>query len=604
MTGREIRTFVTTHRSNDTGNLAIRMKNGISCSKYKPVDYQQLRAEAEAKKLASAGIQLKIKKTQHACKVTKDQTLIKQHSVVWWKEHKRLSESREKVESQLQTFLEEKSTLCPFFADMVNLEQQLSEERDGYKACTVHPIWQLRDDLKHRICELRHDSLHQSQMENDFDPENIIQQVESVKRQQNVLIEKLIQEQRALKEGLLECDILESIHSEEIADQLGEIPIILQEIACPYAELKSSVLSEYQQLVDLYTRKMKELDGQLKDIDRNCKWNKEDHWILQSVISQYPYDLPNRRVLYLDMLSRLLPHKPRQELVSHEKIWDLNRFTKQQRKALIESWTRYRKDFVMKALLTISEACSAYEAELILANDRVQQQQICTELKEKVIQWRAHQEEAARLESAIAARRRQEEEQGEKQRKEKEKLQRADEKEKLQKYKAEKRQAWEELQRRDEERLEQLRRIMTQQAEKDRERILYRQQQLEKRLLERKEMALHDEQVEMERQRRLEALRQQVAVIAEFDPVRMMSDTKAWKAKMGIGTEEEVVLQKPLFELHTYTEQQIVSDPRIRVEMALREAGLHKTSYAKEILPKILPPKPPRKDMESTVFKK
>lgn len=42
------------------GNLAIRMKNGISSSKYKPVDYQQLRAEAEAKKLASAGIQLKV----------------------------------------------------------------------------------------------------------------------------------------------------------------------------------------------------------------------------------------------------------------------------------------------------------------------------------------------------------------------------------------------------------------------------------------------------------------------------------------------------------------------------------------------------------------
>ncbi|XP_018408668.1 PREDICTED: coiled-coil domain-containing protein 148 [Nanorana parkeri] len=603
MTGRDIRTFVTTHRSKDTGNLVIRMKNGISSSKYKPVNYQQLRAETEAKKFASAGIQLKIKKTQQACKITKDQTLIKQHSLVWWKEHKRLSDSREKMESQLQIFLEEKSTFCPFFADIVNFEQQLSEERDGYKACTVHPIWQLRDDLKHRICELRHDSLHQSQMENDFDPENIIQQVESVKRQQNVLIEKLIQEQQALEEELYGCDILEFIHLEEISDPLGEIPVILQEIECPYPDLKSSVLSEYQQLVDLYSRKMKELDGQSKDIDRNCTWSTEDHWILQSVISQYPYDLPNRRALYLDMLSRLLPHKPRQELVSHEKIWDLNRFAKDQRKALIESRTRYKKDFVLKALLTIAEAGSAYEAELILANDRLQQHQICTELKEKVMQWRVHQEEATRLESAIAARRRQEEEQRERQSKEKEKLQRADEKEKIQKYKAEKQQAWEELQRRDIERLEQLRRIMTQQAEKDRERVVYRQQLLEKRLLERKEMALHDEQVEMERQRRLEALRQQVAVIAEFDPVRMMSDTKAWKARMGIGTEEEVVLQKPLFELHTYSEQQIISDPRIRVEMALRDAGLHKTSYAKEILPKIPPPKPPRKDMESTIFK-
>ncbi|KAM5152196.1 coiled-coil domain-containing protein 148 [Mantella aurantiaca] len=604
MTGRDLRTFVTTQRSRDTGNLVIRMKNGISSSKYKPVDYQQLRAETEAKKLATAGIQLKIKKTQHARKITKDQTLIKQHSLVWWKEHKRLSESREKVESQLQSFLEERSTYCPFFADMVALEQQLSEERDGYKACTVHPIWQLRDDLKHRICELQHDSLHQSEMENDFDPENVIKQVESVKRQQNVLIEKLIQEQRVLEDELLECDIPEFIHSEEISNQLEKIPTILQEIECPYLDLKTSVLSEYQQLVDLYTRKMKELDGQLNDIDRNCKWSEEDHWIIQSVIGQYPNDLPSRRTLYLDMLSRLLPHKPRQELVSHEKIWDLNRFVKDQRKALMESWTRYKKDFVMKALLTIAEACSEYEAEFMLANDRLRQQQICTELKDKVMQWRTHQEEAARLESAIAARRRQEEEQGERQRKEKEKLQRADEKEKIQKYKAEKRQAWEELQRRDVERLEQLRRLMTQQADKDRQRVVYRQQLLEKRLLERKEMVLHDEQVEMERQQRLEALRQQVAVIAEFDPVRMMSDTKSWKARMGIGTEEEVVIQKPLFELHTYNEKQIVSDPRVRIEMALREAGLHKTSYAKEILPKILPPKPPRKDMESTVFKK
>ncbi|KAM9305823.1 coiled-coil domain-containing protein 148 [Gastrophryne carolinensis] len=602
MTGRDIRTFVTTQRSGHTGNLVIRMKNGIGSSKYKPVDYQQLHAEAEAKKLTSAEIQLKIKKTQHACKVTKDQTLIKQHSPVWWKEHKRLQESRENLESQLQMFLEEKSTTCPFFADISDLEQQLSEERDGYKACTVHPIWQLRDDLKHRIHELRHHSLPLNDMENDFDPENIILQVESVKTQQHVLIEKLNCKQQTLEAELSEINT-EEFYSEDIADELRELPAILQEIECPYPDLKSSLLQEYQQLAEFYTTKMKELDMQLKDIDRGCKWSKEEHWIFHSIITQYPFDLSNRRALYLDMLSRHLPRKPRQELVSHEKICDLNCFTKDQRKGLMESWSRYKKDFVMKAVLTMAEACSAYESEVIMANDRRRQQEICAELKEKVTQWRAQQEEAARLESAFAGRRRQEEEQREKQRLEKEKQHRVDEKDKIQKYKAEKRQAWEEQQRRDLERLEQLRRIMAQQAEKDRERVIYRQQQLEKRLLERKEMVLHEEEVEIERQRRLNALRQQVAVIAEFDPVRMMGDTKAWKAKLGIGI-EEVVLQKPLFELHTYTEQQIVSDPRVRVEMALREAGLHRTVYAKEILPQILPPRPPRRDMESTVFKK
>lgn len=37
----------------------------------------------------------------------------------------------------------------------------------------------------------------------------------------------------------------------------------------------------------------------------------------------------------------------------------------------------------------------------------------------------------------------------------------------------------------------------------------------------------------------------------------MMSDTVASKAKMGIGIEEEFILQKPLFTLNTYNEQQV-----------------------------------------------
>lgn len=38
----------------------------------------------------------------------------------------------------------------------------------------------------------------------------------------------------------------------------------------------------------------------------------------------------------------------------------------------------------------------------------------------------------------------------------------------------------------------------------------------------------------------------------------MMSDTIASKAKLGIDTEEEFILQKPLFTLHTYNEQQVI----------------------------------------------
>ena len=40
----------------------------------------------------------------------------------------------------------------------------------------------------------------------------------------------------------------------------------------------------------------------------------------------------------------------------------------------------------------------------------------------------------------------------------------------------------------------------------------------------------------------------------------MMSDTVASKARMGIGTEEELILQKPLFTLNTYNEQQVIME--------------------------------------------
>ncbi|KAL4688579.1 hypothetical protein H8959_004831, partial [Pygathrix nigripes] len=220
-----------------------------------------------------------------------------------------------------------------------------------------------------------------------------------------------------------------------------------------------------------------------------------------------------------------------------------------------------------------------------------------------VLQWRAHQEEVARLEMEISARRREKEEEKEKLWKKKELLQRAEKKKKIKKYWAKKKQKWQEMEMRDLQRLEELKKLMAEQSLKDRERLKYRKELLERRLMEKKEAALQEAHEDKERARRLEALRKQVAVVAQFDPVRMMSDTMASKARMGIEIEEEFILQKPLFTLNTYNEQQIISDPRLRFELALREAGLHRTLYAKEILPKISPRKPPRKDMESTVFK-
>ncbi|XP_049629082.1 coiled-coil domain-containing protein 148 [Suncus etruscus] len=428
--------------------------------------------------------------------------------------------------------------------------------------------------------------------------------VDSVKEQLKDVFERLSLEQQKIENDLSDWSMKTLDHSsEERSNPLNELPMELENLDCPYPDLKSSILNEFYNFTEKYKKRLQEFDLQLEEICRNFQLSEEDHWIFQAVLDQYPGDLSGRRTLYLDMLQRYFPHKSRHDLVEHEKHCDRYRFAKEQRKILILSWNKNRRDFVQKAVLTLVEACAAHEMESTLAKNKKRQQELCADLKAKVFQWRLHQEEVARLEMEISARRREKEEEKEKLWKKKELSQREEKKEKIRKYWAKKEQKWQEMEMRDLRRLEELKKVMAEQSVKDRERVKYRQELLEKRLMEKKEVVLQEAHEEEERERRLEALRKQVAIVAQFDPVRMMSDTKASKARMGIGTEEEFILQKPLFSLNTYNEQQIISDPRLRFELALREAGLHKTSYAKEILPKINPQKPPRKDMESTVFK-
>ncbi|XP_077010016.1 coiled-coil domain-containing protein 148 isoform X2 [Tamandua tetradactyla] len=587
--------FMTIQRNDNSGSLIFHLKNGMRSTKYKPVDYQQLHALTEAKKLASASTQVKIRKTLQTSKLCKEQTLIKQHKQVWWQEHQRLNEARCKMESEIKFFLNEENIGNEYLSDLTSFEQELSEQWCTYLKNVVYPIQQLRADLKYR---------QHSNPQIEFDSVKVLEEVDFVKKQLKAIFERLNLEQQKLENDLSDWSMkIQGHFSEGKSNPLRKLPIELETLECPYPDLKSSILNEFWNLTEKYQKKLQDVDLQLEDTYSNFHLNKEEHWIYQAILDQYPRDLIGRRTLYLDMLQRYFPHKSRYDLVDHEQYCDQYNFVREQRRILISNWNKNRKEFIQKAVMTLAEACATHEMESTLAKDRKKQQELCADLKAKVLQWRAHQEEVARLEMDISARRREKEKEKEKLWKRKELLQREEKKNKIRKYWAKKEQKWKDMEMRDLRRLEELRKLMAEQTVKDRERVKYRQELLEKRLMEKKEVFLQEAREERERERRLEALRKQVAIVAQFDPVRMMSGTVASKAKMGIGIEEEFILQKPLFTLTTYNEQQIISDPRLRFELALREAGLHKTFYAKEVLPKINPQKPPRKDMESTVFK-
>ncbi|MBN3323968.1 CC148 protein, partial [Atractosteus spatula] len=620
--------------------LTLQMKDGLGSKKYKPVDYQQLQAITEAKRFASANIELKIHKTLQAARRTKENTITRQHRQVWCKEYARLMKAGQRLDLEIQKFLDEDGINNDFLLQMKDNELQLEKERSLFRADTVDPIWQLKDDLRSRLSEMCSYTSQHPLKTQSIQCDLILEQVEYVKKQQKDIIEKLDLECLSVEEEISATRTQAWLSStEEIPSSLHQIPEEVLKLECPYPDLKESLLKEFQSLDEKYSSRLQNINERLNGLDRCCGWSETDHLIFQSTVDQYPHDMKDRRVLYMDMLQRLFPHKSRQELSDHERCWDWYRFTVEQKKAVLQGWTRDRTDLLMKAVMTLEEACSTYDEEVALRMDRRHQQKVCAELKEKLRKWRAHQEEVARLEGAIAARKQEEEEERLRTKQQKDEARRNLQKEKIKRYYTQKQSRRDELERRDRQRLEELKSLLAEQARKDQERVVFgeevtstrlikiknppirraysgnskslmlsktlvhfRQDLLQQRRKEKESQALRLQEQEEERQRRLENLRNQVAVVAELDPVRLMGDTKSSKARQNIGAEEEVALQRPLFHLYTYTDTEILSDQRVRIEQALRQAGLHNTFYAKDVLSNINPPRPPRRDMESTLF--
>ncbi|XP_077010021.1 coiled-coil domain-containing protein 148 isoform X6 [Tamandua tetradactyla] len=296
--------FMTIQRNDNSGSLIFHLKNGMRSTKYKPVDYQQLHALTEAKKLASASTQVKIRKTLQTSKLCKEQTLIKQHKQVWWQEHQRLNEARCKMESEIKFFLNEENIGNEYLSDLTSFEQELSEQWCTYLKNVVYPIQQLRADLKYR---------QHSNPQIEFDSVKVLEEVDFVKKQLKAIFERLNLEQQKLENDLSDWSMkIQGHFSEGKSNPLRKLPIELETLECPYPDLKSSILNEFWNLTEKYQKKLQDVDLQLEDTYRcNFHLNKEEHWIYQAILDQYPRDLIGRRTLYLDMLQRYFPHKSR-----------------------------------------------------------------------------------------------------------------------------------------------------------------------------------------------------------------------------------------------------------------------------------------------------
>ncbi|XP_052094946.1 coiled-coil domain-containing protein 148-like [Mytilus californianus] len=608
---KQVDPFVMQYTSHDTDTLVNKATNGVRSNKYKAVDYDKLRLLAAEKKFAAHKSLLKVKKIEQLSKQTKENNLLKQHKLVWNKELIRLNNLRKRLQSDIDVHrgvnLTPGNTCCSLFEDFEDFEASLDVEFAKFKASTTQPVWNLREDLQYWLQEnmedLRMGSPDTVQKHNEIQCT-----IDNVKGQQKKVLEKLHHQQICLEQELgmgFLGTITQNEDSQKVHVESG-IPEEAYDLECSDFDLKVSVLQEFIIMDEKFRERLKYLEeehSKILKLGRNGGWSDDDHYIFTVIYEQYPHEMKNRRKMIIDRLQRHLPKKLRADLVSHEEWCDSNKYFRERKKALMVAWQKGRSALYHKAESIFTEAEMAAQLEEVKAEYNRKQRQVREVLHEKIRNFREQQMEALIIQHKMESEKLQAVRERLKMEAELETKKRTHEKEQVAKFHEEIEKKQQKQSEKDQKRYDELQAQLAEQAKFDQERIKYRAEQLDAKIEERKYLKEEKRQAEIEKEERLEALREQVRVVAESDPHRILQETEAWQNRYA-ENEDDIDIQKPLFNVIGFTSKQITSDPRMKLEARLRDAGLHNTDYARQIMSKVQPPQPPRRDMESTVFKK
>lgn len=75
---------------------------------------------------------------------------------------------------------------------------------------------------------------------------------------------------------------------------------------------------------------------------------------------------------------------------AHERTWDWYRFGVEQERLLLESWHREQAFLRLRTLRLLEDARVIYDEEQSLQSDRLHQQHICVQLRQKVTHTLTH----------------------------------------------------------------------------------------------------------------------------------------------------------------------------------------------------------------------
>jgi len=126
-----------------------RAREGVRCGSYRPMDYERLRSEISERKLAGQEALLKLKCIKAASHQQKEESLGKQHCVVWQHELSRLAALRQQLHTELSAMLlhlasSDDNQLKQIFHDFSSLESMLADDFSTFKESTTDAVWSLR----------------------------------------------------------------------------------------------------------------------------------------------------------------------------------------------------------------------------------------------------------------------------------------------------------------------------------------------------------------------------------------------------------------------------------------------------------------------------
>eukprot|EP01012_Entosiphon_sulcatum_P040061 TRINITY_DN53694_c0_g1_i1.p1 TRINITY_DN53694_c0_g1~~TRINITY_DN53694_c0_g1_i1.p1 ORF type:complete len:551 (-),score=120.21 TRINITY_DN53694_c0_g1_i1:61-1713(-) len=543
-------------------------------------------SELLRKKAAAVESEQKLQAFTQFVKERKQKTANTRHKHHWFAEARKLQRERQILEAELQMHVSEKESL---FDEVEEEVAELTQERTAL----VNEVFGSVLGWKVKVGNSK------------YHPEDLQSDLSFIKKYLHQLGQSLAEAEVQVQTEIAASRVpwREGPSVETPEDFPTKFDALMTELKTEGLEMDPNLVTllreSGQQRFCESSERIATLHNEYKALSTATDWSAAEQALFQKLWKEYGHGSATDGVVRSDFLDRLrveLRQRSVSEIHAHWWAQERLRFLRQRLRVARTEHAELLESLCLNArqALAAAHALHVSNQEREMEKQRLQAER--ESLQAKLAECELQKQE--KKERQAAEKLQQQAEEAEKARIERERYEehvRA-QLEKLQKFREQEAEEQRRLAqiRKEEEELEaeQKRRLM----ERNAQRVTYREDEWERKRLaaESKRAALEMER--KAREERLQALANQVKIVAESDPQRLLQATECFRNR-----EDADVTGKPnIFQHNGYTNDVLAKDHRFRLQEALGKAGLLHTDYARQIVLSAAPARPPRPDMRTT----